>query len=279
MPGRARGAAPCIRPAAVLAVLITLFGYGCLAASAPPVGASFTGQSGNAGNTFGSAAVFYSAVVMSDAPLGYWRLDESTGTTAVDRSGNGWNGSYTGGPTLRRPGALAADPSTALGLDGADDGMTAPDRNDFLGLSPFSIEAWVNPSTLGPSGDYNTVLRKYGGSGYWVWLNPDYGVGFERMSTGAIDQLRTGALPLTGSWHHIVATFDGATMRIYVDGTERVSRASNQSITDTAATLQFGYYPSWVNGSLAGSIDELAVYGTALSAARVSAHYAKGTTG
>ncbi len=54
-----------------------------------------------------AAAPSYSASVLADSPLAYWRLGEASGTTAADASGNGRTGSYLNTPTLGAAGALA----------------------------------------------------------------------------------------------------------------------------------------------------------------------------
>lgn len=61
----------------------------------------------------------YFDLVMSLAPLGYWRLGETSGTTAADSSGNGRNGTYTGTYTLNRPSLIPSDlVNAALGCNG-----------------------------------------------------------------------------------------------------------------------------------------------------------------
>jgi hypothetical protein len=67
----------------------------------------------------------YQALVLSESPGAYWRLGESTGTTAVDETGTS-DGTYAGGHTLAVPGALADDPNTAVDVDGSSGRISAP---------------------------------------------------------------------------------------------------------------------------------------------------------
>lgn len=223
-------------------------------------------------------ATSYSSLVLADGPLGYWRLGEAGGPTATDSSGNGWHGTYQGSPVFSRIGALVGNSDTAVGYNGVDTGMTAPDRNDFVGRAPFTIEAWVRPTSLGASSDYKTIARKYGGSGYWLWLNSSNGLGFQRMSTSGISRMSVGPLA-TGVWHHVVATYDGTTMRVYRNGVLRTSGTSTLPISDNTAALEVGFYPTLPSYTVTGDLDEVAIYGTALSAARITAHYEKGRNG
>src|SRR5579864_3854583 len=64
------------------------------------------------------AAGNYPAVIAADAPKGYWRLDETSGTTANDSSGKGNALTYGGIYTLGVPGAIAGDPDTAVQFTG-----------------------------------------------------------------------------------------------------------------------------------------------------------------
>ncbi|MCJ7692985.1 MAG: hypothetical protein MUO22_06170, partial [Sedimentisphaerales bacterium] len=66
------------------------------------------------------AQAAYVDVVDALNPLGYWRLGESSGTTATDRAGS-YNGTYSGGVTLGTTGALSGDSDTAASFDGSND--------------------------------------------------------------------------------------------------------------------------------------------------------------
>jgi len=61
----------------------------------------------------------YSATVLADAPAGYWRMGEMTGTTMADATKNGNNGHYDGIVMLAQPGPIAGDGSAAVAFDGA----------------------------------------------------------------------------------------------------------------------------------------------------------------
>ena len=89
----------------------------------------------------GSVAPKYQVQVLADKPLVYWRLDEATGTVALDSSGNGLSGAY--------------DPSVALGQAGAMSGDNAASFANFAALvlpaaaaldlrTAVSVEAWVD---------------------------------------------------------------------------------------------------------------------------------------
>src|SRR5262249_9939864 len=68
----------------------------------------------------------YSAAVLADSPSGYWRLGETSGTTASDASGQNHPGSYLNTPTLGQPGALTGDTDTSVAFNGTDEYTSVP---------------------------------------------------------------------------------------------------------------------------------------------------------
>ena len=104
-----------------------------------------------------SVGADYPQSVLADGPLGYWRLQEASGTTAVDSSGNGRPGVYQGGVVLGQAGAIAG--SSAAAFDGVDDQVVV--STDTGGLSParVTVEAWVKSTTASWS-TYGFVVSK-----------------------------------------------------------------------------------------------------------------------
>jgi hypothetical protein len=74
------------------------------------------------------------------------------------------------------------------------------------------------------------------------------------------------------TWHHLVVTYDGATLRIYLDGSLSNSRASTTGVTNTPAGFYIGG-DALDEAPLSGSIADVAVYTSALSATQVAAHF------
>src|SRR5712664_2937528 len=62
----------------------------------------------------------YSSVVLAKGPVGYWRLGEAAGPTALDASGNCYDGTYLGNPAFGQTGAIVNDPDTAVAFNGPD---------------------------------------------------------------------------------------------------------------------------------------------------------------
>ena len=83
----------------------------------------------------------------------------------------------------------------------------------------------------------------------------------------------SGAIQV-GSIYHVVGTYDGTTERLYINGVQVTSAALTGAITTSSNSLTIG--SGGAAGYFAGTIDDVAVYGTALSAARVASHYTAG---
>jgi hypothetical protein len=220
--------------------------------------------------TTAGAVADYSSEVLADSPLGYWRLGESVGSVASDSSGNGRNGTYVGSG-LGAAGAIDGDSDTAAAFDG-NDYVNLP---TYAGLEPalVSAEAWVQTS----SNSVGVILRSRS-YGYGVQVDGSGIPGFFAFPSPDAILVALGTTPVNdGAWHHLVGTFDGSVARIYADGALAGSSGSTPGdvfyITSGNAIGRDGSCDCfYVNGSL----DEVALYGTALSASRVLAHYQAG---
>ncbi len=93
----------------------------------------------------------YNAAVLADSPLAYWRLGETSGTTAADSSGNNRSGSYVASPSLNQPGALAGDTNRAVGFNGSSQYVNVP-YVAALNPAQLTVEAWATrPAARGPT--------------------------------------------------------------------------------------------------------------------------------
>jgi hypothetical protein len=125
----------------------------------------------------------YVSAVLADSPVGYFRLDETTGVAAVDLVG-GPNGTYVGNVMLAQPGAFS-DANTSVGFDGANSAVTLADRFDFTGTKPFSLEAWIRPSFQGTFHELGSRWQVPPGRAGYTWYQDGDGIGFERDASDA----------------------------------------------------------------------------------------------
>lgn len=220
-----------------------------------------------------STARTYAQTIRDDHPVSYWRLDETSGTVAGDETVAN-PGAFVGATALGAPGLIPSDAaSTAIGFDG-DSAEVRVGQSGSLNLgSAITLEAWIRPSSLPAAGSLRTILAKTGS--YALELD-GASPAFSVYVLGARLALAAPAGTIAASRRsHVVGTYDGATMRLWVDGVEVASRALSGAADQTLAGARIG---SWDGHErfFAGAIDEAALYDKALSAAQVAAHAAAG---
>jgi hypothetical protein len=218
----------------------------------------------------------YVSGVTADNPAGYWRLGETSGATAVDSTG-GSNGSYVNGATLGAPSLLASDSGNAAArFDGVNDFVAIPNTTALSLTSAVTVEAWVKPSAIPASGAFATVVTK--AEAYSLQFNGPR-LEFTIIQSGVRHRVQAAAGAVTsGNIYHVVGTYDGSTQRLYINGSQAASAGLTGAISTNTNPVRIA---SW-DGSgeyLSGVVDEVAIYSTALSSARVANHYANGTSG
>lgn len=224
-------------------------------------------------------------VVLDDEPLGYWLLDETEGDTVEDVSGNGYHGKCQGGVALGRPPGVPAPNARAAATGGVDDCINVGDLDSLDGAKAISVEAWVR--WIDPPNGFRGVaaaLRKEQvfafGTG-WIgdnsasdgqrkarfWIHTDNGWSHSDNGTTNVDD---------GRWHHVVGTYDGEYLRIYVDGIQESYRKVGRVVLSSNANPLFIGSAGGGGEFFPGAIDEAAVYDRALSATEVYEHYVFG---
>ena len=218
----------------------------------------------------------YSRQVRTDGASNYWRLDDpSTGSAVTD---------WAGSTDLVRASGLGLGASGAIGSDKAASvnatiNASAASNTGFVRApQTFSTEAWFRTgSTTGGQvvgfGDVPT------GTSYrhdrQVSLNAAGKIVYYIDQNGTSRTLTTSASYNNNAWHHVVATLSGAGMVLYVDGAKVASSSSVTYGRSYGGFWRIGAdkLPGSATGYLSGTIDDVAVYPTALSATQVKDHW------
>ena len=181
-----------------------------------------------------------------------------TGTIWNDLSGNGNNGTLVNGVTYNNTN------SGALAFDGINGWASIPDSSSLDLVTGVTIEAWINPTSGG--GTWYGILSKGNAQSYALTFNsPSTYLHFETPASNAINS-PVGVVPFN-VWTYVVATFDGLTKNIYVNGNLSVSGALVANLTVNNEPLRVGQGND--GEFFKGKIANVSVYSRALSAGEI----------
>jgi hypothetical protein len=197
--------------------------------------------------------------------VGAWAFDEASGTTATDASGRGNTGTISG--ATRTTGHAGG----GLSFNGTNAWVTVADSSSLDLTSAMTLEAWVRPAALGTTWRTVVLKEQTGQLAYGLYAGTDTA---SRPSANVFTDTDHGLLGPSAlalnAWSHLAMTWDGTTLRLYVNG----AQASTAALTGTAAVssgpLRIGgnaVWPEWFSGL----IDDVRVYNRALTAAEVVA--------
>ena len=189
-------------------------------------------------------------------------FEEGTGTTAADLSGNGNTGTLNGATWT-----TAGKYGKGLVFNGTSALVSAPDATSLHLTTAMTLEAWVKPSAV--TTGWRDVIYK-GNDNYYLEGTSDHsGVPGSGGTFAGSPLYGTSALAVT-TWSHLATTYDGATLRLYVNGAQVASRAQTGAIAVSTNPLEIG--GDLLNGQyFNGTIDEARVYNRALTAVEVQA--------
>lgn len=220
----------------------------------------------------------YEQTVLSDRPLGYWRLGDVGSGSARDLAGLALDGTYV--DATPGEGALAADFDGALVVDGTRGSVELPELSSWMDGNSLTVEVWFRRDEASATGP---LLEFWADDepGVRVWNHNTA----DRVHVNMRDRDGTShaitsdeGLVAAGAWTHVVATYDGSAMRLFVNGEQIGEPLAESFRPDVDGILHVGMRPE-DERRIIGAIDEVAVYGRALSASRVRSHATIGREG
>lgn len=225
-----------------------------------PAGLVGIGTASSGAQVAGAAGVSYADMVIADGAAAYWKLNETSGSVAVDTIGL-QNGTYVGGISSV---AGLVDGDTAVDLSsGRYVNLGDNDAYSIATTEELTFEAWINITATGP---YNSIARKpssikelelYLGASK---LKSDVG-----SLTAGLDTVSAG------TWYHVAFTYKRyATVNAYLNGVLQQSKSSPGPPPNGTGSLILGNpspYP------LNGLMQHVAIYPTQLTGAQILDHY------
>ncbi len=219
----------------------------------------------------------YTSTIRADTPAAYWRLGESSGTSAADQTVNANNGTYSGTFTLGQAGALTGDSDTAVRLTASGLGDVVIPHSSSLNYGDnVTYEVWLKLISLPAAGTIGNIFTKSTGTAAFRVLPS--GTLTVRKSGSADIASSTTPLTVDGRFHSVVMTKAGPSVHIYIDSVDVTGLVSNQTLTNGTAQLAIGHHPLGSSDALDAVVDEATVYTYALSPAQVQAHYSAGSS-
>ncbi|MCR9014614.1 LamG-like jellyroll fold domain-containing protein [Aquiflexum gelatinilyticum] len=192
--------------------------------------------------------------------IGYWTMEEGSGMTLMDQSGknNHLSIQNTTGATW-----VQGVKGNALALAGRNF-ASIPHNSSLEITSALSMTAWVKATSV----HRGTILYKSAGKGFELWFTIDGKIEFRlnRASNGTTYRILSNFSynNSLNQWIHVAASFDGRTMKIYVNGEEDASKTfTTFNIGTTSGNLVLGSMDGIQRWQ--GSLDEIRLFNRSLS--------------
>ncbi|MCX4609675.1 LamG-like jellyroll fold domain-containing protein [Streptomyces mirabilis] len=224
----------------------------------------------------GSSQVYRSAV-MGASPSGYWRLNDTSGSAAANEV-NTAHATYNN-VTLNAAGPFGSSDVKAASFAYASSSYASPGAAEVDTTKSFSVSAWVNLATatrnytaVSQDGTYHAgfYLGYEHTQNKWALRVPTADSSSGNLSTQLVYSTSTA---VTGQWTHLVATYDATSglISLYVNGALQGTDA-RPNVWGANGSLQIGraLYAGNEGDYWDGSLGEVAVFRSALSAAQVS---------
>lgn len=257
---------------------------------------------------FGLRAAYadYPALILGDHPVAYYRLEETSGSTAFDSSSNSLNANYIFDvgpdgtfPEQGLPGITTnsvflkyyTDTNLLVHFGDIDipfSSIMNPAAIDGTG-NAFSAEIWLQPTVQPPGGpnDYRVPFSQFGGYGSGIYANAS-GWNFYQSpgpnsywilnvhQAGIFAQIPSIPIQLL-NWYHLAVTFDRTNFIFYINGAQVSVNNGVGYLANPGADCHIGTGANVGFNPFDGGVDEAAVYNYTLSAAQILAHYQLGT--
>ncbi len=212
-----------------------------------------------------SFTTIFEILVTDPSLVGWWKLDEEEGTTAID-----WSGNYNHGILMNGPEWTLGPVDGALQFDGTNDYVDLPIGQLISTLNEATLAIWANftnpeGGVLRPIFNFGTDTTNY------AYLSPRFGEdGAMHVAITADNtpfDLDSGSGTLAGGWHHIAVVSKSNSMQLYLDGQSVGSMVTDYALSNLGVTNENWLgKPEWPNDAFfSGTLDDFRIYNRELS--------------
>jgi Concanavalin A-like lectin/glucanases superfamily len=227
--------------------------------------------------TFASNAATFSTLAIDDGDLvtgnglvGYWKLDEASGTTFADTSASANSGTLHNSQTWVTPTSASSLPGLSftdpagLSFDGSSNYGTMGTTNLPALNASMTIALWAYYTSI-DSSNRNAFALKSGSAAVQIGQR---GSALVASKSGGVILATASSTPASG-WHHLAYTFDGTTHRLYLDG----GTATTSTVAPDTGAPTSVWIGTYNGGSelWAGSLDDVRIYSRVLGATEIAA--------
>ena len=233
-------------------------------------------------------AFYYSSAsaAFGDELQGFWKLDDGSGGTALDSSGNANHGTLVGNPLWTGEGI-----GGSLNLDGNGDYVTVGVGSQYsdLCINGCSFGGWIKPNGQPAASRTFGIIGRYDYTDADMFFRLAYNRWGKLFAFMSYDGTVTNRCRATSGydfafdrWQHVFVVFDGSTLKLYLDGVEEGSADCGFVGIDAAAwqdpesTFLGAFDSSDTQGEINAALDEIAMFNRGLSPAEVLDIYTNG---
>jgi len=213
-------------------------------------------------------------------PVAWYKLDETSGITAADSSGNTNAGNLVNGPVW-----TTGKINGALSFNGTNQYMTTPSSASLNTIaSQMSVALWIYKKAATPLNAYGTMIgRRFGTGNGDLWslgysnnATNDYTFGIKGGTTDFATPIGISSAGDLNTWVHLVGVYNGTTIILYKNGVQVLSAPASGAMLSETSPLVIGAGDNGTNGIsefVNANLDDTSIYNRALSAAEVLALY------
>jgi hypothetical protein len=161
----------------------------------------------------------------------------------------------------------------ALEFDGTNDKIVIPDNASLNPTNAITLEAWINVAEWDTNiyGD-NIICKQQSGTpdcGYNLTCGENGKVQFTISAGAGWNDVSTGSILGLNQWYHVAGVYDGASMKIFVNGIMQSEIAVTDEINISSNDLNLGENPEWTNRMFNGTLDEVRIWNVARTDAEI----------